>query len=52
MVPMLQCGLSLWKTFFSVGAASNLEEMDRDLLERRQVDLAIKMRPAGANRPV
>lgn len=48
---MLQWGLSLWKTFFSVGAASNLEEMDRDLLESRQVDLAIKIRPVGAKTP-
>jgi hypothetical protein len=52
MVPILQWGLSLWKTFFSVGAANNLEEMEMDRLESRQADLATRIRPVGANSPV
>lgn len=48
---MLQWGLSLWKTFFSPGAASSLVEMDIDLLESRQADRAIKIRPVGTTKP-
>lgn len=48
---MLQCGLSLWKTFFSEGAARILEEIDKDLLENRQTERANTMRPVGAIKP-
>lgn len=49
---MLQWGLSLWNTFFSVGAANTRDWTEMNLLDSKNPLLIRASRPTGTMRPV